>query len=59
MVSTSMLNNIPREIRLLEEQHFAQLIPFGTSTATNILPFYLGTPDIETNVRKLLSKLSN
>jgi hypothetical protein len=44
----------PRENRCLEEKHFSQLIPFGTSTATNVLQYFLGTPDIETNVRKLL-----
>ena len=40
-----------RENRLIEEKHFAQLIPFGTSTGTNVLQYFLGTPDIETNVR--------
>jgi len=44
--------NPPRENRFADEAHFSYLTAFGSLTAVDLLEFFLGTPDIETNVRK-------
>ena len=42
--------NVPPDIRYTAEEYYNKVFPFGDSTATNILEFFLGTPDIVTNV---------